>query len=222
MKKFLSIVAVLAILFAMAVPSFAAAPSVSAGDTVTGSVVGGEPGIEVEISEAEMTPEESGSLSAAAEAAAPGSTVGEVIDVELVDDEGNIVSEDYFKDGKTLTVAFTYDDAKAVTAVLYWNAATKSWDKADFEIVDGKIQATFAHLCTVAFVLGGDVQKAPEGEDPNKPDDGGKKPTDKPADKDPGKSPQTGYNTALWVAAAVVLILGAGYCFVSARKKAAE
>lgn len=215
MKKFLSIVAVLAIIFAMAVPSFAAGPSdappsVSAGGEITGEIVGGEPGLELEVSDTKMAPEEEAALPDAVEEFAPGSVVGSVIDVELVKD-GEPVSEDYFKDGKTLTVAFTYDNAKDVVAVLYWNAATKSWDKADFKIVDGKIQVTFAHLCTVAFMLK-DVANNPDAPGGNKPS----------GNKKPGTSPQTGYNTALWVAAAVVLVLGAGYCFVSARKKAAE
>lgn len=32
-------------------------------------------------------------------------------------------------------------------------------------------------------------------------------------------SPQTGYNTAAWAAGGAVLLLAAGVCFVSARKK---
>ena len=36
------------------------------------------------------------------------------------------------------------------------------------------------------------------------------------------KSPQTGYNTALWAMSAAMMALCAGYCFVSARKKTAE
>ena len=32
------------------------------------------------------------------------------------------------------------------------------------------------------------------------------------------KSPQTGYNTALWMIAAAVATLAAGYCFVRSRK----
>lgn len=36
---------------------------------------------------------------------------------------------------------------------------------------------------------------------------------------DQATSPQTGYNTVAWTAAIVVLLLGAGYCFVNARKK---
>lgn len=218
MKKFLSIVAVLAIVFALAVPSFAAtsAPSVSAGDEITGSVVGGDlaPGTELVVSDTEMTSEEEAALADAVKEAAPGAVVGDVVDVELKDADGNSVSEDYFKDHKTLTVAFAYDNAKDVVAVLYWNAKDGKWDEAHFEIKDGKLYVDFEHLCTVAFMLK-DVESNPNVPDqPNKPNSTGK--------KDPSKSQQTGYNTALWVAAAVVLILGAGYCFVSARKKAAE
>ena len=36
------------------------------------------------------------------------------------------------------------------------------------------------------------------------------------------KSPQTGYNTAMWAISAAMMALCAGYCLVSARKKTAE
>ncbi len=68
----------------------------------------------------------------------------------------------------------------------------------------------FEHLCTVAFVLG-TVKAAAD--------------TNNSGAKAPGNqtkpSPQTGYNTALWAIAAMALILCAGYCFVSSRKKTA-
>lgn len=35
-------------------------------------------------------------------------------------------------------------------------------------------------------------------------------------------SPQTGYNTVMWTIAAAAMVVGAGYCFVSARKKVTE
>ena len=224
MKKFLSIVAVLAIVFALAVPSFAATPSITAGEGITGEVFGDaslEPGTKVEVSKAEMSPAEEESLPAAVEkAAGEDASVVEVVDVELVDANGDPVSETYFDGEKTLTVAFARSDKTTkVVAVLCWNAKTGAWDEIkDFEIDEnGNVIVTFSHLCTVAFVLE-DVKAGPDapgGNEPEKTPDGSGK-------KDPSKSQQTGYNTALWVAAAVVLVLGAGYCFVSARKKAAE
>ena len=161
-----------------------------------------------------MTEQEEAALTEKVEKEIPNASVVEVVDVEIVDANGNSVSSDYFDDNDTLTVAFTRDDTtKKVVKVLYWNDETKAWDEADFEFgPNGEIIVTFKHLCTVAFVLE-DVKAAPN------PPAGDTKPGD---NKKPGTSPQTGYNTALWVAAAVVLILGAGYCFVSARKKAAE
>lgn len=215
MKKFLSIAAVLALIFALMVPAMAAPLSVTAAeDSTTAEVVteGGE-ALTVEVAAADMTPAEEEALPAAVEEAAQNASAVEVVDVELKDAEGNVITSDYFDDNDTLTVAFVREDnTKEVAAVLYWNEATGEWDAADFEIKDGKIFVTFEHLCTVAFVLK-DVENAPATGD-NKPA--------APAKKDPSKSPQTGYNTALWVAAAVVLLLGAGYCFVSARKRDAE
>ena len=223
MKKFLSIVAVLAIVFALAVPSFAATLSVTAGETdiKDATVVGDaslEPGTKVEVSKAEMSPAEEESLPAAVEkAAGEDASVVEVIDVELVDANGDPISETYFDGEKTLTVAFARSDKTTrVVAVLCWNAKTGAWDEIkDFEIDEnGNVIVTFSHLCTVAFVLE-DVKAGPDAP-------GGNEPEKTPGGNGRPGSPQTGYNTALWVAAAVVLILGAGYCFVSARKKAAE
>lgn len=216
MKKFLSIVAVLALIFALTVPAMAAPLSVTAAeDSTTAEVVteGGE-ALTVEVAAADMTPAEEEALPAAVEEAAENASAVEVVDVELKDAEGNVVSEEYFDGTNTLTVAFVREDTtKEVVAVLYWDEANSKWDEAPFEIKDGKILAEFSHLCTVAFVLKGVENNAPVAGD-NKPA--------APEKKDPSKSPQTGYNTALWIAAAVVLLLGAGYCFVSARKKAAE
>ncbi len=43
-----------------------------------------------------------------------------------------------------------------------------------------------------------------------------------PAPVGPQKSPQTGYNTVLWIVLAAAMVSLAGYCFVSARKKTQE
>jgi hypothetical protein len=43
-----------------------------------------------------------------------------------------------------------------------------------------------------------------------------------PAPVGPQRSPQTGYNTVLWIVMAAAMVSLAGYCFVSARKKVEE
>lgn len=234
MKRVLSIAAAIALIFALSVPAFAATPSVTyAQDSVkTDTTVETESGevLTVEVTEAKMSETEGNALPDAIDKAVQkayesgdipqGTTASavEVVNVDLVDEKGNVVSEDYFETVATITVAFARDDTtKEVIAVLYWNAETEEWDPAPFEAKDGKIVATFEHLCTVSFVLA-DVETDNPGTNPGG-ETGGSTPTGK---KDPGKSPQTGYDTFGWMAAVAALTLGAGYCFVSARKKVEE
>lgn len=228
MRKILSIVAVIALIVALSVPAFAATPSiVFAGDSVTtDTTIETENGtLTVEVTEAEMAEKEETSLPDAVEAAvqeaidagdaAEGTEASavEVVNVDLVDEAGNVVSEEYFENGGSLKVAFARDDTtQEVVAVLYWNDATQAWDSAAFEVgEDGSIVATFEHLCTVAFVLK-KIERDPEpgGET------GGEQPA--PGPKDPSKSPQTGYNVLGWAIAATALVLAAGCCFVGVRK----
>lgn len=164
---------------------------------------------EIEISEAVLSEKEDATIAAAAEKAAKEVKEIEIVDVALVDENGNEIEA--FEG--TVTVAIVYGKADEVAAVLYWDGENDKWDEAKFEVKDGKIVADFEHFCTVAFVLG-------EKADTNagKADPGKKAPDGKPGDP---KSPQTGYNTGIWALAAVAMALCAGYCFV-ARRKVAE
>lgn len=221
MRKIFSVMAVIALIIALSVPVFAATPSITyAEDSVTSdTTIETENGIlKVEVSEAQITPKEETALPDAIEAAvAEGTeaTAVEVVNVDLVDEAGNVVSEEYFENGGSIKVAFARDDTtKEVVAVLYWNAETQVWDSAEFErLGDGSIVATFEHLCTVAFALA-DVEPQPDV--PDEPGSEGDKPA--PAPQGPGKSPQTGYDILGWAIAATALVLAAGRFFVGARK----
>ncbi len=212
MKKFLSIVAVLAMLFALTVPALAAGeatPSVEAKTEVTTDAtveVNGQTA-NVEVKETTTTADQKTALDAVVKDLGDDIKVGAVVDVELKTSDGTVVSADYFDNNEKLTVAFTYNMAGDVEKVLYWNATDQKWDEATFRAGDGTIEVDFEHLCAVAFVLK-EVKNDPAAGDQSKPGKPGK----------PG-SPQTGYSTTAWTLAAMAMILCAGFCFVSARKK---
>ena len=102
-------------------------------------------------------------------------------------------------------VKFAVDDVNALSAILHWTGT--AWETISFtKNADGTVDATFNSLSPVALVYG--TAAAPAG------------PATTPAG--PQRSPQTGYNTVLWIIMAAAMVSLAGYCFVSARKKTQE
>ena len=245
MKKFLSIVAALALLLTLAVPALAADEaviSITRGEEAVGAIDeataldenGDELDVTVEVTEADLTEEEEESLQDAAAAAAdeagvdPEEVTVQVVNIDLVDEDGNVVSDEYFDENSGLRLSIVRDDSADVIAVLYWNAETEEWDSADIiSQDDGVLVVEVAHLCTFAFVIE-KTEKDP-GEEPGDEtgDDPGEEPGPSPAPGPGGPggkpaSPQTGHNTSLWAAAAVTMALCAAFCFVRSRKKVTE
>ncbi|MCD7845609.1 MAG: hypothetical protein LUG57_07140 [Oscillospiraceae bacterium] len=229
MKKLLSTVAALALLLALAVPALAdsAVSSITYaqdGDvqiTDVTSLVEDVNGEEIElrvneITEADLTDEQKTTLLEKVNTTYDDAIAVEVVDVSLhYESDGSLVEQEIVDTVVTsetpVTVTFLRDDAThEVIGVLYWNHTTGQWDEAEFTTDGSTVTATFEHLCAVAFVL-----KDISGSGST----GGGTSSGTGSGTSAGTSPQTGYNNAAWTAAIVVLLLGAGYCFVSARKK---
>jgi hypothetical protein len=146
-------------------------------------------------------------------------------EINLKDANGKDVAAEDFPEGG-LKVAIAYGELSNGQAVLdvlrLVNGEWKSVGADNFNYANGKVNVTFDHLCSVAFVIGTvEAVYAPaEAEEPTE-EEGGKTPSDtlNGANKnDPSKSPQTGYDVFGWAIAVSALVLAAGYCFVSARK----
>lgn len=121
----------------------------------------------------------------------------------LTDDTGAVVQP-------SAPVAFTLDNASNVTNVYVWNNETSAWDSATFELKDGKVVVTFPHLSPVAFAFRGETASnstttsnstAAAGTDSTK------------------SSAQTGYNSLIYIVAAIALASGAVFFFSSAKKQ---
>jgi hypothetical protein len=148
-------------------------------------------------------------------------------EINLKDANGKEVDKENFPEGG-LKVAIAYGELSNGQAVLdVLRLVGDKWESVgpdNFSYADGKVNVTFDHLCSVAFVIGTvEAVYAPADEAEEPADDQGK--TDKdtagagaPAKADPSKSPQTGYDVFGWAAAVSALVLAAGYFFVSARK----
>ena len=221
MKRFLSIVAVAVLILALAAPAFAvdAVPSVTyEGVNVDKDTVEAETGsgrhVEVRNANPEEVNEEN--LLNAVEASNKVEEVQaiEVVDIVLVNSStGEVVDQD-----TAIKVAFIYDNASDVAAVMIQND-NGTWSDVSFTVSGDKITLSLPHLTPVALVLG-KTKAAPD----TKPDDSANTNTNtngaSTAAK-PGKSPQTGYNTVLWILATVAMAVCAGYCFLGARKQVA-
>ena len=192
MKKFLSIVAVLALVFALAVPAFAAEPSVTydvAAKTEDKDIVV-EPGTKNEAAAAAVED---------AVAKIEGAAVAEVMEVINTDPEYN---------GKDpVTVTLVRDDDNEVLAVLLWDNG--KWEEQKFTQNGKEITVEFEHLSPVTLVVSDKPVKA--AADTKK--DETKTSTGAGTGAGGKKSPQTGYNVALLSVAAVAMALCAGYCF---------
>lgn len=184
MKKILAIVAVLAMVFVLAVPALAAdsAPSVSA-----------EYKIVIESSSEKPSDADIGS----------GNKLLGVYDAKLVrvadgkDATAEEVAAYIAAQGGSIVVDFSKEVGN-VSLVKVLHKVGGSWQSESFS----GAKVTVSSLSPFAFIVKADANNGGASN---------------------GKSsPQTGYNTALWAIAAAAMVVCAGYCFVSARKKAAE
>lgn len=107
----------------------------------------------------------------------------------------------YIDEDNPATVAFAFDGANNVIAVLEYDEFTGSWVSIDFEIVDGEVVANLQEAWLISFVT--EAVKA-----------------DEPAKEDGKSSAQTGYDTAIYIASAVALAAGAVFFFATSKKTA--
>ncbi len=196
MKKILTIAAVLVMILALSLSAFAAelSYSVSYGDQ-TVSVNGGS----VTISSADKNV-----------VAANENALLDTIERAGIAADAKVVILD-FKASPDVTfpavVTFAVDNISDLAAIFHWNGT--AWETISFtKNADGTVSATFNSLSPVALVYGSAAAPAVSA------------PSTAPAG--PQRSPQTGYNTVLWIIMAAAMVSLAGYCFVSARKKTQE
>lgn len=215
MKKLVSILAAAALVFAMAVPAMAAESPEPNGQDVVSSASTVD-GYHIVISEAEPSEAALAALPDAA-AAAVGTTDVEYstdcVDVNVTNDAGQVVNDQYFASNGALLVTFVRDNADTVLAVLYWNEATQAWDSASFTQDGNVIHAMLNHLCPVAFVV--------------KTSDAAGSATDAEAEAGAdaasiggATSAQTGYESVVWLVLSITALAGAGICFKTSKKSA--
>jgi hypothetical protein len=210
MKKFLSIVAVVALVFALAVPAFAAdaVPSVTytVGDSVSATAEGLEEGQRVVVSEASVL---SPDAQEALEEKLPSSTTDvQILDISVLDSSDEKVT---VNDKITVALSYTVADGETVLAA-YAQNDKGGWDTVKIvSYADGVLTLEFPHLCTVALAIGVKADPTQGNTTTNTANK-----TTQAAAK--GKSPQTGYDVLGWAVAVSALVMAAGYCFVSARK----
>lgn len=210
MKKLISALAAVALVFAMSFPVLAEdSPEPHGQDIVPNGSVDG---YFVRISDPNPTDH---ALEILPDAAAD--AVGDVIvecsldavDVDIVNWSGEVVNDQYFASNSSLLVTFVRNSDSEVLAVLYWNDATQSWDSAWFEQDGTVVRALFYHLCPVVFVVRSDEPGAawsvPTAEAMN----------------DPITSAQTGYSSVMWAFVSIAALAGAAICFKTSTKKSA-
>ena len=198
MKKLISIVVALVMVCAMgfAVMADDATSSPTASSKVSGTT--DQAGVTVNVEDVSLTESQTTALKTLV-----GDKTTEAVNVYLTDDTGAVVQP-------SAPVAFTLDNASNVTNVYVWNNETSAWDSADFELKDGKVVVTFPHLSPVAFAFRGETASnstttsnstAAAGTDSTK------------------SSAQTGYNSLIYIVAAIALASGAVFFFSSAKKQ---
>ena len=220
MKKLISTLAAVALMFTMAIPVAAAeSPSPSgggSGDVVTANTTDG---FHVQITDAgDMTESQVTSLQEiAAEVGGSVEYSVNAVNLEVVDDAGNNANDRYFAMNSSLLVSFVRDSAAEVLAVLYWNSATQTWDRAAFTQDGTSVWATLNHLCTVVFIVKSADDTAAAGTAGSGttvlPD--GTTTTTGSVD-----SAQTGYTAFVWAILAVAALAGAGICLQASKKSA--
>ena len=204
MKKFLSMVAALALVLALAVPAFAAIPSVTYNDSVITDLEAELDGRNLFVIVQPLTFETAedkaafeASLATAIDQFLKNIEINRVIafDVTIIDDDGNDAAELFFSEKKTLEVLFTVEleEEEELVGVLH-QKTDGNWESLKFEMVDGKVKAVFSSLSPVVFVT------------KSTKDEGGP------------DSPKTGDTAGTLTVTFLALLAGAGYCFISARK----
>ena len=209
MKKLVSTLAAIAIMFTMAVPVLAEeSPEPHGQDIVPNASVDG---YYVRISDPNPTDH---ALEVLPDAAAD--AVGDVIyecsldavDVDIVNLAGTVVNDQYFASNSSLLVTFVRNNDSEVLAVLYWNDATQTWDQAWFQQDGTVVRALFYHLCSVVFVVKSD-----------EPGSAVSVPTAEAAEEENGiTSAQTGYDSLVSAVVSIVALVGAGVCFIASKK----
>ena len=224
MKKILSIAVAMIMLLAFAVPALAAdTAEVDYVQSVTyTNITTDQNGYHVEIRAVDPADVNEDTLKAAAAQAVPAASISgyQVVDMVVVNDATDEVVEWPHE----ITVAFTYDKASQVVAVLVQND-DQSWSQVEFEKVGDKLTLNLPHLSPVSLVMkvsGG--EPVPGGNDNQGGNSGTQGGNSKAGAANTAgvKSAQTGYNTGLWMVLAAAMALCAGFCFVSARKKVSE
>ena len=210
MKKLISTLVAVAVMFAMAIPVMAAgeSPEPHGQDNVPDAHT--IDGYYVRISDPNPTDY---ALEVLPDAAA--NAVGEeivecsldAVDVDIVNLQGQVVNQQYFASNTSLLVTFVRTTDSEILAVLYWNDATQSWDSAWFEQDGTVVRALFYHLCTVVFVVRND-----------EPGSTVSVPTAETMDMI--ASAQTGYTPVVWAVVAITALVGAVLCFATNKKSA--
>ncbi len=223
MKKVLTIAVVLVMILALSLTAFAAIDDTDFTPSVVQESAAAEAtaaGVELEVTPAEPAEVNEESLVATIQiTVAADPTVEEkdiagteVIDIAVLDEAGKPV--DY---SQPITFTLAYAKADQVFSIKVQNA-DGSWSDCSFEAKDGALVISAPHLTPIAIVLLTEEAAAAKTAAAAEP-----APTEPaPAPVGPQRSPQTGYNTVLWIVLAVAMVSLAGYCFVSARKKVQE
>ena len=217
MKKLISIIAVAALVFALAVPAMAAtsSPSPSGGDVVSSA---SSDDYLIRILPAAPTQEELSALAVtAAEIGGEAEYSTDCVSVEIVNHDGAVVTSQYFQENTAVLVSFVRNDAREVLAVLAWNAATQTWDSVSFIQNGSSVFATFPHLCNIAFVVKGLEDGSASSSTAGSATDSG---AAAGTAADGTTSAQTGYTAIVWIALAVVAVAGACICFRTSKKSA--
>ena len=199
MKKLISIVVALVMVCAMgfAVMADDATSSPTASSKVSGTT--DQAGVTVNVEDVSLTEAQTSALKTLV-----GDKTTEAVNVYLTDDTGAVVQP-------SKPVAFTLDNASNVTNVYVWNNETSAWDSADFELKDGKVVVTFPHLSPVAFAFRGETASNSTTTTSNSTAAAGTDSTK--------SSAQTGYNSLIYIVAAIALASGAVFFFSSAKKQ---
>lgn len=209
MKKVLSIMLALMMLAALSVSAFAVDdydvnyPDPNSNSSQSFKSVeyeGLEAGKHIEIHETDPNTIDEDELKTAAEDKVDNISGIEVVDIVCVDEAGNIVEHN-----TPVTVTFVYDANGDIGAVLIQDD-TGAWVEVPSSYENGQLTLDLPYVGTIAIVLQ-ETHTTPGGGT-----SGGGSNT----------SPQTGYNTELWTVITIMMVLCAGCCFVSARKKVAD
>lgn len=211
MKKLISTLAAVALVFTMAMPVMAAESPEPHGQDIVPN--GSVDGYYVRISDPNPTDYALEVLPDAAAVAVGEDVLPEcsldAVDVDIVNLQGTVVNDQYFASNSSLLVTFVRNSESEVLAVLYWNDATQSWDSAWFQQDGTIVHVLLNHLCTVVFVVKSD-----------EPGSAVSVPTAEETGIDIVASAQTGYATGMYGLIAVVALIGAVVCFKTSKKSA--